>query len=119
MSPVQVPELDAIGPQAAKAFLDVAPENVRPAFAGAIAALGGNDARRGRRRAEPRLAPIVCSLSPTVYRWAVSITPTPASAALLMNATFSGVLVSLFVPRPMRLTSRPASWTVRGCTCSD
>jgi len=48
-----------------------------------------------------------------VYEWAVSIICTPAATALLMNAMFSGVFVSRFVPSPIRPTSMSPSFTVR------
>src|SRR2546421_5862385 len=49
--------------------------------------------------------PIVCSLSPPVYVWAVSIIPTPAATASFTKATFAGVFLRRFVPSPMRATS--------------
>src|SRR5947209_13291917 len=53
-----------------------------------------------------RATPIVSSLWPPVYRWAVSIICTPAATAALMRATFSRVWVRRLVPRPMRRSMR-------------
>src|SRR5215218_1854111 len=52
-----------------------------------------------------RAAPMVSSLSPPTYVWAVSMTLTPAATASLTNAMCSGVFVSRFVPSPIRTTS--------------
>src|SRR3954447_1744079 len=69
----------------------------------------------GRAPAPPASAsPIVVSLSPPTYRWAVSTCSILASTACLTNATFSGVCASRFVPRPMRVTSTPPSATFVG-----
>src|SRR5919106_825816 len=50
-------------------------------------------------------APIVSSLCPPVYVWAVSIRFTPAATACFTNVTCSGVFVSRFVPSPIPVTS--------------
>src|SRR5437588_1714502 len=65
-----------------------------------------------------RAAPIVCSLSPPVYRWAVSMKSIPAATASLTNASCSRVLVSRFVPSPIRPTSVSPSFRVAGMSCS-
>src|SRR5215218_1128395 len=48
---------------------------------------------------------MVSSLSPPVYVCAVSMCPSPAATASFTRATCSLVLVSRFVPRPIRGTS--------------
>src|SRR5438445_1587612 len=65
-----------------------------------------------------RAAPIVSSLSPPVYRWAVSMKSIPAATASLTNASCSGVFVSRFVPSPIRATSVSPSFRVAGMSCS-
>src|SRR6266480_3641150 len=50
-------------------------------------------------------APIVSSLSPPVYVCALSTCPSPSATASFTSAACSLVLVSRFVPRPIRGTS--------------
>src|SRR4029453_18402736 len=67
----------------------------------------------------PRAVPIVSSLCPPAYVWAVSTSCTPAATASLMSSTCSGVFESRFVPSPIRATSLSPSLSLviapRGC----